>query len=136
MIDFIDLAVKHNIMDHFKAIQFPFNILKTDAFSKSTQFIDNGFISLIRAAIKYNISCITSAPFGQGQIKNIHFPSQISDNFYGSNNFQKALSFCLSAPYIQTVIFGTLKLTHLDQAIEVLNHNGHSVDSFYKVFKS
>ena len=136
MIDFIDLAVKHNIMDHFKAIQFPFNILKTDAFSKATQFIDNGFISLIRAAIKYNISCITSAPFGQGQIKNIHFPSQISDNFYGSNNFQKALSFCLSAPYIQTVIFGTLKLTHLDQAIEVLNHNGHSVDSFYKVFKS
>ena len=136
MIDFIDFAVKHNIMDHFKAIQFPFNILKTDAFSKATQFIDNGFISLIRAAIKYNISCITSAPFGQGQIKNIHFPSQISDNFYGSNNFQKALSFCLSAPYIQTVIFGTLKLTHLDQAIEVLNHNGHSVDSFYKVFKS
>ena len=136
MIDFIDLAVKHNIMDHFKAIQFPFNILKTDAFSKATQFIDNGFISLIRAAIKYNISCITSAPFGQGQIKNIHFPSQISDNFYGSNNFQKALSFCLSAPYIQTVIFGTLKLTHLNQAIEVLNHNGHSVDSFYKVFKS
>ena len=136
MIDFIDFAVKHNIMDHFKAIQFPFNILKTDAFSKATQFIDNGFISLIRAAIKYSISCITSAPFGQGQIKNIHFPSQISDNFYGSNNFQKALSFCLSAPYIQTVIFGTLKLTHLDQAIEVLNHNGHSVDSFYKVFKS
>ena len=136
MIDFIDFAVKHNIMDHFKAIQFPFNILKTDAFSKATQFIDNGFISLIRAAIKYNISCITSAPFGQGQIKNIHFPSQISDNFYGSNNFQKALSFCLSAPYIQTVIFGTLKLTHLDQAIEVLNHNGHSIDSFYKVFKS
>lgn len=136
IIDFVDLAVKHNIMINFKAIQFPFNILKTDAFSKSTQFIDNSFISLVRAAIKYNISCITSAPFGQGQIKNINFPSIINENFYGTNNFQKALSFCLSAPYIQSVIFGTLNLTHLNQAIEVLNYNAHSLDSFYKVFKS
>jgi aryl-alcohol dehydrogenase-like predicted oxidoreductase len=103
------------------------NTLKSTLLSKTRCF----FISN-----KYNISCITSAPYGQGQIKNINFPDLISDNFYGTNNFQKALSFCLSAPYIQSVIIGTLNLSHLNQAVEVLNYNGHSVDVFYKVFKS
>ena len=69
--DFISLSIKNGIRDNFVAIQFPFNILKTDAFTKATQYIDNKFISLIRATEKYSIKCFTSAPFGQGKINDI-----------------------------------------------------------------
>ena len=56
-----------------------FNILKTDAFTKATQYIDNKFISLIRATEKYSIKCFTSAPFGQGKINDIKFPAIINE---------------------------------------------------------
>ena len=132
--DFISLSIKNGIRDNFVAIQFPFNILKTDAFTKATQYIDNKFISLIRATEKYSIKCFTSAPFGQGKINDIKFPAIINESFYGKNNFQKALAFCLSAPNIHTIILGTSKLAHLDDAIETLNYNGHSETLFYNIF--
>jgi len=134
--DFISLSIKNGIRDNFVAIQFPFNILKTDAFTKATQYIDNKFISLIRATEKYSLKCFTSAPFGQGKINDIKFPAIINESFYGKNNFQKSLAFCLSAPNIHTIILGTCKLTHLDEAIETLNYNGHSETQFYNLFNN
>ena len=134
--DFISLSIKNGIRDNFVAIQFPFNILKTDAFTKATQYIDNKFISLIRATEKYSIKCFTSAPFGQGKINDIKFPAIINESFYGKNNFQKALAFCLSAPNINTIILGTSNLTHLDDAIQTLNYNGHSETQFYNLFNN
>ena len=134
--DLISISIKCGIRNNFKVIQFPFNILKTDAFTKATQYIDNKFISLIRATEKYSIKCFTSAPFGQGKINEIKFPPIINESFYGKNNFQKALSFCLSAPNINTIILGTSKLTHLEEAIEILNYNGHSETQFYNLFNN
>lgn len=133
--DFVDIAIENNISDYFIAIQFPFSLLKTDAFSKTTQFLDNKLVSLVRAAVHFNIRCITSAPFGQGMINQIILPDKIKNTFFGFNNFQKALSFTLSAPHIDTVVLGTTKLNHLEQAIEVLNFKQHSQDSFFNVFK-
>ena len=134
--DFISISIKCGIRNNFKVIQFPFNILKTDAFTKATQYIDNKFISLIRATDKYSIKCFTSAPFGQGKINEIKFPAIINESFYGKNNFQKALSFCLSAPNINTIILGTSKLTHLEEAIETLHYDGHSETQFYNLFNN
>jgi aryl-alcohol dehydrogenase-like predicted oxidoreductase len=134
--DLISISIKCGIRNNFKVIQFPFNILKTDAFTKATQYIDNKFISLIRATEKYSIKCFTSAPFGQGKINEIKFPPIINESFYGKNNFQKALSFCLSAPNINTIILGTSKLTHLEEAVEILNYNGHSETQFYNLFNN
>ena len=70
------------------------------------------------------------------KINDIKFPAIINESFYGKNNFQKSLAFCLSAPNINTIILGTSKLTHLDEAIETLNYNGHSEKQFYNLFNN
>lgn len=132
--EFVELALKYEIIDNFKFIQFPFSLIKTDAFTKITQIVDGKLISLIRAAMIFNIECIASAPFGQGDINKITLPSIINNNFYGNNNFQKSLAFCMSAPYIKTIVLGTSDLTHLKQAIEVLQFGNHSEELFYKIF--
>ena len=62
-------------------------------------------------------------------------PDEINKTFYGKNNFQKALSFCMSVPYIKTIILGTKQLNHLNDAIDVLNFDGHSESLFYSLFK-
>ena len=133
--DFISISKKNKIFENFKIIQFPFNILKTDAFTKTTQIIENKNVSLIRAANYHNINCYISAPYGQGKINDIKLPDEINKTFYGKNNFQKALSFCMSVPYIKTIILGTKQLNHLNDAIDVLNFDGHSESLFYSLFK-
>ena len=133
--DFIRISKENKIIENFKFIQFPFNILKTDAFTKATQIIQNKNISLIRAANYYNLNCFSSAPYGQGKINEIELPDEINKTFYGKNNFQKALSFCMSAPNIKTIILGTCKLNHLYDAIDVVNFKGHSETLFYSLFK-
>ena len=125
----------NKILENFKIIQFPFNILETDAFTKTTQIIENKNVSLIRAANYHNINCYISAPYGQGKINDIKLPDEINKTFYGKNNFQKALSFCMSVPYIKTIILGTKQLNHLNDAIDVINFDGHSESLFYSLFK-
>ena len=70
------------------------------------------------------------------KINAIKFPAIINESFYGKNNFQKALSFCLSAPNINTIILGTSKLKHLEEAIETLHYDGHSETQFYNLFNN
>jgi len=107
--------------DHFRFVQFPFNLAIPDALL-ANQEIDNETVPILEAARRLDIHVVTSASLCQGKIL-----KQISDQLIALPGpsltpAQQALQFSRSLPGVSAALVGMKTPEHIEENLQLLSH--------------
>jgi aryl-alcohol dehydrogenase-like predicted oxidoreductase len=104
---------------HFRAIQLPYNLAMTEAFTRANQPIGGETVSTLEAARRLDVYVMASASVYQGQLTR-NLPPVIAEYLPGlSTDAQRALQFARSTPGIGTALVGMKSTAHVDENAEV-----------------
>jgi aryl-alcohol dehydrogenase-like predicted oxidoreductase len=100
---------------HFRAIQLPYNLAMTEAFTRANQRIGKDTVSTLEAAKRLDVYVMASASVYQGQLTR-NLPPVIAEYLPGlSSDAQRALQFVRSTPGIGTALVGMKSTAHVDE---------------------
>ena len=100
---------------HFRAIQLPYNLAMTEAFTRANQRIGKETVSTLEAAKRLDVYVMASASVYQGQLTR-NLPPMIAEYLPGlSSDAQRALQFVRSTPGIGTALVGMRSTAHVDE---------------------
>lgn len=104
---------------HFRAVQAPYNLGMTEAFTLPNQTVSGEAMSLIDAAERLGIYVMTSASIHQGQLAR-NLPPVIGQFLPGlETDAQRALQFVRSTPGVGTALVGMKQPAHVDENARV-----------------
>lgn len=99
---------------HFRAIQLPYNLAMTEAFTRANQRIGKDTVSTVEAARRLDVYVMASASVYQGQLTR-NLPPVITEYLPGlATDAQRALQFARSTPGIGTALVGMKTTAHVD----------------------
>ena len=99
---------------HFRAIQLPYNLAMTEAFTRANQRIGKETVSTLEAAKRLDVYVMASASVYQGQLTR-NLPPVITAYLPGlATDAQRALQFVRSTPGIGTALVGMKSIEHVD----------------------
>ena len=99
---------------HFRAIQLPYNLAMTEAFTRANQRIGKDTVSTLEAAKRLDVYVMASASVYQGQLTR-NLPPVIAEYLPGlSTDAQRSLQFSRSTPGIGTALVGMKSTLHVD----------------------
>ena len=99
---------------HFRAIQLPYNLAMTEAFTRANQRIGKDTVSTLEAAKRLDVYVMASASVYQGQLTR-NLPPVITAYLPGlATDAQRALQFVRSTPGIGTALVGMKSIEHVD----------------------
>ncbi len=108
---------------HFKYIQTPFNMGKTDAYTQLTQKVDNEDCTLLQAAHRLEIGVIGSSSLLQMNLFKKSFKPEagvILDNSMTlKSDIQLALQFVRSTPGVVSSLFGSVVPKNIEHNVEI-----------------
>jgi aryl-alcohol dehydrogenase-like predicted oxidoreductase len=124
--DFLSLAELERIAreiagdrHHFRAVQVPYNLGMTEAFTLPNQTVSGEAMSVIEAAERLGIYVMTSASIHQGQLAR-NLPPVIGQFLPGlETDAQRALQFVRSTPGVGTALVGMKQPAHVDENVRV-----------------
>lgn len=106
---------------HFKVIELPVNIVKTEALFEETYEIHGLRCSLLEMARIFDIDVIASSSLNGFRLPPV-LPAPLIESCQGlSGVVEPALQFSRSAPGVALALFGTGKVKHLKEALKVLS---------------
>lgn len=101
--------------NHFRYVQFPYNLIMTEAFVLENQQVGDGFYSPIDAALELGLTVITSATLKQGLLAS-PFMADLRPYFPGADtDAQRAIQFARSTPGIASALVGMCRAEHVDE---------------------
>jgi aryl-alcohol dehydrogenase-like predicted oxidoreductase len=119
---------------HFRAIQLPYNLAMTEAFTRANQPIGTETVSTLEAASRLDVYVMASASVYQGQLTR-NLPSVIAEYLPGpSSDAQRALQFVRSTPGIGTALVGMKTLDHVNENAGVAAHPPIPWEQFKRLF--
>lgn len=105
---------------HFKAIQFPFNLLMREAGTRPTQEWQGDRVALLRLVHEFGLLVMGSAPLLQGKLLG-KLPGPLSVFFpTAATDAQRALTFAAGAPGLTTALVGMSDPDHVEENTEIL----------------
>ena len=100
---------------HFAAVQLPYNLGMTEAFTLANQPVEAEPLSLIAAAERLGVYVMTSASIHQGQLAR-NLPPVFHDFLPGlETDAQRALQFVRSTPGVGTALVGMQRIAHVEE---------------------
>ncbi len=100
---------------HFRAIQLPYNLAMTEAFTRANQRIGKDTVSTLEAAKRLDVYVMASASVYQGQLTR-NLPPVIVEHLPGlTTDAQRSLQFSRSTPGIGTALVGMKSTAHVDE---------------------
>jgi aryl-alcohol dehydrogenase-like predicted oxidoreductase len=100
---------------HFRAVQLPYNLAMTEAFTRANQRLGKDTVSMLEAARRLDVYVMASASVYQGQLTR-NLPPVIAEYLPGmTTDAQRALQFARSTPGIGTVLVGMKSTAHVDE---------------------
>jgi len=100
---------------HFRAIQLPYNLAMTEAFTRPNQRIGKDTVSTLEAAKRLDVYVMASASVYQGQLTR-NLPPVIVEHLPGlTTDAQRSLQFSRSTPGIGTALVGMKSTAHVDE---------------------
>ena len=120
----VEIAKKVGGENHrFKYIQLPFNMAKTNAYTKTTQKVTNDSCTIIQAAYRLNIGVISSSSLLQMNLFKKSFTAEsgvvLDESMTLKSDIQLALQFVRSTPGIISSLFGSKVPVHIKQNCEI-----------------
>jgi aryl-alcohol dehydrogenase-like predicted oxidoreductase len=104
---------------HFRAIQLPYNLAMTEAFTRANQRIGKDTVSTLEAAKRLDVYVMASASVYQGQLTR-NLPPLIAEYLPGlTTDAQRSLQFARSTPGIGTALVGMKSTAHVDENVGV-----------------
>jgi aryl-alcohol dehydrogenase-like predicted oxidoreductase len=130
------LKLAHSVageQHHFKAIQFPFNLLLREAATRQTQEWQGDRVALLRLVHDLGLIVMGSAPLLQGKLLG-KLPAPLSVFFpTADNDAQRALLFASGAPGLTSALVGMSQASHVDQNTETLRQRRLDPSTWRKV---
>ena len=121
---------------HFRAIQLPYNLAMTEAFTRANQPIGTETVSTLEAAKRLDVYVMGSASVYQGQLTR-NLPPVIVDFLPGpDSDAQRALQFVRSTPGIGTALVGMKSAAHVNENAGVAAHAPIPWDQFKRLFNA
>jgi aryl-alcohol dehydrogenase-like predicted oxidoreductase len=100
---------------HFRAIQLPYNLAMTEAFTRANQRIGKDTVSTLEAAKRLDVYVMASASVYQGQLTR-NLPPVVTEYLPElTTDAQRSLQFGRSTPGIGTVLVGMKSTAHVDE---------------------
>lgn len=107
----------------FKYIQAPFNMAKTDIYTRFTQSVNGQECTLLQAAHRLDIGVISSSSLLQMNLFKKSFSPEsgviLDESMTLSSDIQLALQFVRSTPGIVSSLFGSIVPLHVKQNVEI-----------------
>lgn len=121
---------------HFRAIQLPYNLAMTEAFTRANQPIGAETVSTLEAAKRLDVYVMASASVYQGQLTR-NLPPLVADFLPGlASDGQRALQFVRSTPGIGTALVGMKSAAHVDENAGVAAHAPIPWEQFKRLFSA
>jgi aryl-alcohol dehydrogenase-like predicted oxidoreductase len=120
----IECAKKAGGDNHrFKYIQVPFNIGKSEAYTKISQKVENQECTIIQAAYRLGVGVISSSSLMQMNLFHKSFSPEtgaiLDNSMILKSDIQLALQFCRSTPGVVSSLFGTIVPKHVQENCEI-----------------
>ena len=121
---------------HFRAIQLPYNLAMTEAFTRANQRLGKETVSTLEAARRLDVYVMASASVYQGQLTR-NLPPVIAEYLPGlTSDAQRALQFARSTPGIGTALVGMKTPAHVDDNAGVAARAPIPWESFKSLFSA
>ena len=121
---------------HFRAIQLPYNLAMTEAFTRANQPIGAETVSTLEAAKRLDVYVVASASVYQGQLTR-NLPPVIAEYLPGlDSDGQRALQFVRSTPGIGTGLVGMKSTAHVNENAGVAAHAPIPWEQFKRLFSA
>lgn len=121
---------------HFRAIQLPYNLAMTEAFTRVNQRVGKDLVSTLEAARRLDVYVMASASVYQGQLTR-NLPPVIAEYLPGlSTDAQRSLQFVRSTPGIGTALVGMKSPAHVDENAGVAAHGPIPWERFKSLFSA
>jgi aryl-alcohol dehydrogenase-like predicted oxidoreductase len=100
---------------HFKAVQLPYNLGMTEAFTRANQPVGKDTVPALEAARRLGVYVMASASVHQGQLTR-NLPPMLSEFLPGlQTDAQRALQFVRSTPGVGTALVGMKTVAHVEE---------------------
>jgi aryl-alcohol dehydrogenase-like predicted oxidoreductase len=105
---------------HFRYVQLPYNLFRTEAFALENQQVGDQFLSTFEAAEQLGLTVMCSAPLMQGKLAAPLMP-QIAEVITGLNtDAQRAIQFVRSSPGVTSALVGMSIIDHVQENLELM----------------
>jgi aryl-alcohol dehydrogenase-like predicted oxidoreductase len=99
---------------HFKAIQLPYNLGMTEAFTRANQRVKDRMVPALEAARALGLTVMASASLHQGQLTRL--PPMMAEYVPGlTTDAQRAVQFVRSTPGVGTALVGMRTPAHVEE---------------------
>ena len=116
------------------AIQLPYNLAMTEAFTRATQRVGADLVTLVEAARRLGIYVMASASVHQGQLTR-NLPPVVAEFLPGlETDTQRALQFVRSTPGIGTALIGMKSTDHVEENALVTGVSPLAAGDFARLF--
>jgi aryl-alcohol dehydrogenase-like predicted oxidoreductase len=121
---------------HFRAIQLPYNLAMTEAFTRANQRVGGETVSTLEAARRLDVYVMASASVYQGQLTR-NLPPMIAEYLPElASDAQRSLQFVRSTPGIGTALVGMKSLAHVEENAGVAAHAPIPWEQFKHLFSA
>lgn len=117
-----------------RAIQLPFNVDMADAFTVKSQPTDDGPVSALEYAHDAELSVVTSASIGQGDLAAV-IPPAVDAELSGDTAAQRAINFARSAPGVTCSLVGMRSVDHVAENVAAGTFDPLGASAFDTVFE-
>jgi len=117
-----------------RVIQLPFNVEMADAFTVKAQPTDEGPVSVLEYAHNSELSVVTSASVGQGDLA-AAIPPEVEAELSGDTAAQRAINFARSAPGVTCSLVGMRSTDHTAENIAAGTFDPLGASAFDMIFK-
>ena len=122
---------------HFKYLELPYNLAKTDAYSYTNQKApDERFYTTLQVARGFGIATIASSPLLQMNLFKRPFSKQVTDllGLKEMTDIHNALQFSRSAPGIIGTVFGAIFADHVQENMLLAHFPKVPVENYQNIF--
>ena len=121
--------------DHgLRVIQLPFNVDMADAFTVKAQPTDEGPVSVLEYVHDSELSVVTSASLGQGDLA-AAIPPAVDAELSGDTAAQRAINFARSAPGVTCSLVGMSSVDHAAENIAAGTFDPLGASAFDTIFE-
>ena len=120
---------------HFRFLQAPYNLAKTEALSAQTQSFEGETLSLCQATESLGVYMVASACIDQGRLTQ-GLPDWLGTLFKGfATDAQRCIQFVRSTPGVVTGLVGMKSIDHVRENLAVARVPPAPMEDFLKLFE-
>jgi aryl-alcohol dehydrogenase-like predicted oxidoreductase len=119
---------------HFRSVQLPFNLVMTEALTRSNQPVNGQMVPVVSAAHALGVTLVASASLLQGHLAR-KLPEFVTRALGLEDDFEAALQFVRSSPGIAAALVGMSRNKHVEQNLWLVGIEPASREQFGQLFE-